>query len=402
MPEAPLSRADAGLTDPDSLFRQTHDEHARTRFTQTLLNHAMVNLRFETWEVYEKAVKPAFEKAHGRAPKDGKEILDALHDSPFFRVYSAFRYNAQEMGPLSVQPAVERAAPQFIDAVRDILAHNDTKGTLRLDPAMRFPKYMTGLDAHLTPGGYWSEYADDDVTQAMLLQGRRIAGPVVNAKRDFGNVGLSVGTWISRRFPGFRPRRVLDMATQEGKNLLAYGRVFPGAELYGADIAAPSLRYGHAKAILVGVDVHFSQQNCEQTDFPDGHFDLIVSSFFLHEISVPATKRVLKECFRLLAPGGIVAHMELPPHKTSSALLNATFDWDARYNNEPHYSAFRSQDYTALLTEAGFDAARSFEIEVPDVGSFPPEKYDAFLRGEAKAPPHGRGGWFVFGARKQG
>ena len=395
MPEAPLP-----VTDPDTLFRQSHDEYARTRFTNTLLNHAMMNLRYQVWDSYEQAVKPKFVKLKGREPESSREILDALHDNTFFRTYSAFRYNAQEMGALSVIPAVERVAPQINETVKALIAHNSTGGTLRLNPAMKYPKYMTAIDAHLTPGGYWTENTQDDASQAMILQGRRIAGPPVNKKRDFGNVGLSVGTWVTRRFPDLKPRRILDMATQEGKQLAAYHQLYPQAELYGVDIAAPSLRYGHAKAINAGMDVHFSQQNCEELDFPDGHFDLIVSSFFLHEISVPATKRVLAECYRLLSPGGVLAHMELPPHKSCTELQNATFDWDCHYNNEPHYASFRSQDYTALLVEAGFDAAKCHEITVPDVGSFPADNYEQFLKGEVEAPFHGRGGWFVFGGRK--
>jgi ubiquinone/menaquinone biosynthesis C-methylase UbiE len=209
-----------------------------------------------------------------------------------------------------------------------------------------------------------------------------------------------VATWLSRKFPDFKPRRMLDMATQEGKQLYAYGEIFPGVELFGADIAAPSLRYGHVQAAHKGVKIHFSQQNVEATDFPDGYFDLIVSSFFLHEISVPATKRVIAECFRLLAPGGIMAHMELPPHKMCSPLLNFTFDWDSRFNNEPHYAHYRSQDPAALCVGAGFSRASVFELEVPEAATFGAANYERFLKGEIPAPPHGRGGWFVFGARK--
>lgn len=392
--------ADA-IPDIDSLFSQTHDEHARTRFTASLLNHAMTNLRYAVWDEYKAAVEPQFKKAHGRPAKTGKEIHHAIRGNTFFRTYSSFRYNAQEMGPHSVQPAVERVIPRLNAAARQVPEVNHVGGTLRLNPKIEYPHYLTGMDAHLTPGGYWTEHAGTgDISQAMVLQGRRISGPVVNPLRDFGGVGNSVGTWISRRFPDFKPKRVLDMATQEGRQLLAYGNIFPGVELYGADIAAPSLRYGHAKAAHIGVPVHFSQQNVEATDFPDGYFDLIVSSFFLHEISVPATKRVIAECFRLLAPGGIMAHMELPPHKSCEPLQNFTFDWDCRYNNEPNYAHYRSQDPTKLCEAAGFPRGATFEITVPDPGAFGPEKYGKFLQGEVASPPHGRGGWFVFGGRK--
>jgi len=402
MPEALLSPAEAAQTpDLDRLFRQTHDEYVRTRFTAALLNHAMVNLRYAVWDEYKANVEPQFKKKHGRAAKTGKEIYHAMADNTFFRTYSSIRYNAQEMGPQSVQPAVERIMPELNAAVAEVPAVDHVGGTLRLNPDIAYPNYLTSMDAHLTPGGYWSEHTGPgDISQAMVLQGRRIAGPAVNPLRDFGGVGASVSKWLSHKFPDFKPKRVLDLATQEGKQLFAYERTFPGVELHGVDIAAPSLRYGHAQAAFRGQPVHFSQQNAEAMDFPDGHFDLIVSSFFLHEISVSATKRVIAECYRLLAPGGIMAHMELPPHKSCEPLVNFTFDWDSRFNNEPNYAHFRSQDPEALCVAAGFPRKSVFEITVPDAGSFKPENYEKFLRGEMPAPPHGRGGWFIFGARK--
>jgi ubiquinone/menaquinone biosynthesis C-methylase UbiE len=213
-------------------------------------------------------------------------------------------------------------------------------------------------------------------------------------------VGQSVGNWIHLHYPDFKPRRILDIGTQSGKNLLPYGEVFPQAELYGLDVSAPTLRYGHAKAEHDGIPVHFSQQNAEATDFPDGHFDLIVSSFFFHEVPVPVTKRILKECFRLLGPGGMMTHMELPPHKLATPVLNFMWDWDTKNNNEPSYTAFRSQDPMALCVEAGFKPENVIETTVPNRESFTAEQHQKFLRDEAKVPRHGRGGWFVFGARK--
>jgi len=44
------------------------------------------------------------------------------------------------------------------------------------------------------------------------------------------------------------------------------------------------------KAEQEGIAVHFSQQNAETLDFADGFFDLIVSSFFFHEVPVPSNQ----------------------------------------------------------------------------------------------------------------
>lgn len=391
------------VPDIDALLQPTHDEFARQRAIAVLSTHAMLNLRFDVRKTYEQNVVPQFEAEHGRPPKDGREIAEAIKDDHFFKFYSSIRYNAQEMGPMSRQPAVERALPQMIEVFRQAARLRPAGGTLRLNPELEVPIYVTQLDTHLSPGGFASEYSEDDVAQGVLL-GRGLSGNsgklrVVKA-RNFAGVGESIAYWIKQVYPDFKPRRVLDMGTQSGANLMAYPKAFPGVEAHGIDVAAPGLRYGHAKAEHEGVPVHFSQQNAEKTDFDDGYFDLIVSSFFLHEIPVAATKRVLKEVYRLLAPGGILAFMELPPHKSCDPFLNFTFDWDTRYNNEPFYASYRSQDPTELCVEAGFQRDRTFELTIPDPTSFDMSKYPAFLRGEVEAPPHGRGGWFIFGGRK--
>jgi ubiquinone/menaquinone biosynthesis C-methylase UbiE len=395
----------AEIADIDGMIRQTHDEHARTRAVAVLHNHALMNLRFQQRDILEREAGPAFEKAHGHAPRTEREIADAMEGHPFYRFYSAIRYNAQEMGPLSRVAAVERALPQMIEVARDAARLNPAGGSLRLNPDLEIPRYVTALDVHLAPGCYHSEYTEDDVAQGALL-GAALSGMIgagrVNRARNFAGIGESIGYWLKQRYPDFRPRRVLDLGTQSGNNLLAYRNHFPGIELYGVDVAAPCLRYGHAKAEHAGIPVHFSQQNAESTDFPDGHFDLIVASFFFHELSVAATRNVLKEAYRLLAPGGVLAPMELPPRKACDPFMNFAFDWDTRNNNEPFYASYRAQDPTELCVEAGFPRENAFEIIIPDVTTFDMTQYPAFLRGEIAAPRHGGGGWFIFGSRKEG
>ena len=136
---------------------------------------------------------------------------------------------------------------------------------------------------------------------------------------------------------------MLDCGTGTGKNLAPYLDTYPGIECYGMDVSAPGLRYGHAQWEAQGKALHLSQQNAEQTDFPDGYFDLIVSSFFFHEIPVASTKRILQENYRLLAPGGRIAHMELPPNCEVDPYYAFYLDWDGYNNNEPDYVEYRSQ-----------------------------------------------------------
>ena len=125
-----------------------------------------------------------------------------------------------------------------------------------------------------------------------------------------------------------------------------------------------------------------------------------VSSFFFHEVSVKATKKILKECNRLLAPGGVMVHMELPDESTVSPYENFFWNWDTLNNNEPWYTSYRAQDPVQLCEEAGFARDKSFKLHVPDILTFGEERHAKFMRGELESPAPGSGGGFVFGATK--
>lgn len=390
------------VPDIELLFEPTHDERARQSFVSSLRKLAIVDMRQALAEDYSGRVEPAL-AARGAAPADWRGIERVMETEPSYRFYSALRYNAQEMCFLSVQPTIERALPEMIEVARDAAKRSPCGGSLRLDPKLEIPRYVSALDVHLVPGCFHSEFTADDVAQGAVVSfGGKVFGGMHPHRKRPGGVAESVSNWIARKHPGFKPRRILDLGTSSGKNLLPYASVFPDAELHGIDVGAPLLRFGHAQAEAAGVPVHFSQQNAEATGFPDGHFDLIVSSFFFHEVPLKSTRRILKECRRLLSPHGMMAHMELPNETAISQYENFFWNWDTANNNEPNYTAFRAQDPGALCAEAGFDPALAFALHIPDWSSFGGPKFDAFLRGELTPPPHGSGGWFIFGTDRRG
>jgi len=390
---------DAPVADIEAIPVPTHDEFARQRFTSALRKHAIVDMLESMRLDYVDRVAPAH-AARGKADMNWREIEVAMEGEASYRFYSSLRYNAQEMCFLSVQDQVERVLPDMIEAARDAAARAPAGGTLRLDPSLPIPRYVSALDVHLTPGCFHSEYTQDDVAQgAVFALGSKVF--VANQQwRMFGGVGRALGRWAKYEYPDLAPRRVLDIGTSSGKNLLPYMDIFPGIEAYGIDVGAPLLRYGHAFAEHEGKAVHFSQQNAEHTDFPDGHFDLIVSSFFFHEVPVKVTRNVLRECHRLLRPGGVMVHQELPAEHLVGAWENYYWNWDTENNNEPTYTNFRAQDPVALCAEAGFAKEDCFATTLPDVAAYP-DRFAAFDWDEPGRPQHGRGGWYAFGARKQ-
>ena len=383
-------------------MQPTHDEWSRQNFTSALRKHAAVDLRVLLEHSYKERVEPALARK-GAAPADWRGIERAMEDEEVFRFYSAVRYNSQEMCYQSVQDQIERSLPEMIDIARTAAETNPVGGSLTLDPTLEIPAYVSNRDVHLAPGCFHSEYTSDDVAQgATVFMGGRVFGRGYPFRRIEGAVAETVSHWLTQAYPDFKPKRLLDMGTTTGRNLFAYNRYFPEMELNGIDVGAPQLRFGYAQSAHMGVPVHFSQQNAEATNFPDGHFDLIVSSFFFHEVSLAGTKRILKECERLLAPGGIIVHMELPPENQVSDYENFYWNWDTANNNEPAYTIFRAQDPYTLLAEAGFDRDESFSITLPNIASFGAEDFARFMQGEIASPPHGQGAWYVFGARKPG
>ncbi len=393
----PGANAPQTIPDIEALAVATQDELGRQRFCSALRRHAIQEMAGALERDFTDRVRPAAE-AKGESFTDWRAIDRAMEGEASYRFYSSVRYNAQEMCFLSVQPQVERALPAMIDVARDAAVLSPAGGSLRLDPALVAPRYVDALDVHLMPGCFHNEYAEDDVAQgAVASLGSRVF-TANQSHRSWGGVARVISRWLKTEHPGFMPKRMLDIGTSSGKNLLPYVQAFPGVEAHGVDVAAPLLRYGHALAEHEGVPLHFSQQNAEALDFPDGHFDLIVSSFFFHEIPVKASHRVLAECRRLLAPGGIMVHQELPSSHLVDAYEDYFWNWDTLNNNEPAYTAWRAEDHAAMCVTAGFDPAGTFALILPDLGAYP-DRGVAFAWDEPGRPMHGRGGWYVFGGR---
>lgn len=383
------------LPDIEGLAEFTVEERGRQRFASTLRRYAIQDMAGVLEREYEDRIGPALEKS-GKAI-DARAIEAAFEDNPKYRLYSVLRYNAQEMCFQSVQAGVERALPEMTDLAREAAERNPGGGSLKLDHTLETPRYVSALDVHLTPGCFHSEWGEDDVAQgAVVSLGARVFTANMNF-RSWGGVARVISRWLKHTYPDFKPERMLDLGTSSGKNLMPYLDAFPGVEAYGVDVAAPLLRYGHAIAGHLEMPIHFEQMNAEILDFPDDSFDLIVSSFFFHEIPVKSTRKVLAECRRVLRPGGIMVHQELPATSLVSPFEDFFWNWDTEHNNEPSYRNFRAQDPIALCAEAGFDPERSFTAILPDLGAFP-DRAEAFAWEEPGRPRHGKGGWYVFGS----
>jgi len=244
-------------------------------------------------------------------------------------------------------PRIEECAARARDAAR---------GSLTLHEAVAVPAYQTEATIHGQPGGYMLARSDSDIAAGVLYE----AGGNIYAlgqgigKRD--SKGERLIAHIRERFGDLKPRRILEIGCSAGGQSADYPAAFPNADFHAIDLAPGLLRYAHARAELLAETIHFHQQDAGNTKFPDAHFDLIVSHNLFHEVAADYMPKILRECYRLLSPGGICLHQDVPIQKGRlDDFQQFLSEWQTTNNDEPFWMDFANADLPAMLVDAGFD-----------------------------------------------
>ena len=345
----------------------THDEAARMGFVFCFKEHVTNSVMPGNAAVYEARVEPAFRRAHNRPPKDRHEVHKEMRRDPYWQMWGSLMRLTQELKHTVTEPMVHRQAPSLIGKARAIRA-KAKKSTLRLDPALKAPRYLSAVDIHLLPGNYFTERTKDDVSAGAMYDPGVYLFAMGRMGRYNESMGASVVHWLKENRPEFRPKRILDMGCAVGHSTIPYLDAFPDAKVFAIDVGAPMLRYAQARAESMGCAVHFSQQNAEHTDFDDESFDLIVSHILLHETSRRAVYNIMRESHRLLRPGGLVLHAEAPLRNKQLDPFTAFIrDWSTHYNAEPFWGTLHDMDLTEPAVEAGFEREKVIDIDVPMV-----------------------------------
>jgi ubiquinone/menaquinone biosynthesis C-methylase UbiE len=114
----------------------------------------------------------------------------------------------------------------------------------------------------------------------------------------------------------------------------------------------------------------------------------------------------MKEAHRVLKPGGLMLHMELPPNDQLSPYDAFYLDWDSAYNNEPFYKPFRDLNPQEVCKKAGFSTKKYVQFVIPSVGWYGAEVRDAAADQQQSVDNDKTGRltdgvlWYCFGAFK--
>lgn len=375
----------------------THDEAARYNFLTAFNKYMSASIGSGNKQAYDKRVLPAFRAEHGRDPKDRFEIRHAMNRDPWHRFWSACKRNAMEMRQQNGRSIVLRQLDELAGKVRQ---YNEGRDTLQLDPSVAVPRYQDAVDIHCMPGSYHGEERPGDFSAGANYDSGLFATTAggLGALSDGG--GQALVEWIKKERPGWTPRRILDLGCTVGHNIVPLALAFPDAEVIAIDTAAPVLRYAHARAQALGAtNLRFVQMDAENmASFPDGHFDWVQTTMYLHELSGKSLPRIVQESEGVLAPGGLMFHLEQPQYTDDMPLYEQFIrDWDAFNNNEPFWSAMHAMDLKQIMADAGLPRDCQFVTgvrAVVDREIFPEAA-------AAEAEDHGRAAvWNAYGAWK--
>jgi SAM-dependent methyltransferase len=271
-----------------------------------------------------------------------------------------------------------------------VCGSSDSIGDLDLDPEFEPDPVYAGVGIHLQPNSYLADdpQGKDILSGAFYEMGGRLysmGGGMAAADSKAG----SVIAHLEELRPGWAPKRVLDMGCSAGSSSVPYKQAFPDAEVHAVDLGSSMLRYAHARAVCMGVEVYFHQMDAGNTSFPDGYFDLVISHNLLHEISNEKRREVARETRRLLAEDGIAVHQDVDLlFRNKTLWQEAERSWDLKHNHEPFWLAYATSDFLGEIREAGFSEAESRELVLPKTAG--PGGWQAFVMDTREARPEMR------------
>ncbi|MDX2224114.1 MAG: class I SAM-dependent methyltransferase [Rhodospirillaceae bacterium] len=337
------------------LSQPNHDERARQLYVLTLKHHIGRKVRPGNKAIYERRAKPAYMKAHGRPPQDRYEIGEVMWQDPDYLMFSALNRTAQELMWDAVADPIYRQKDRLEQAYDRLHGSPNRKGSLHLDPAFNPPQGIKSVDIHLQPVNYAADYGDADVLAGAFYEG---GGNLYSMGGGIGTIESKaevIQRFLRERFPGFTPTKILDFACSAGSSSTPWALAFPKADVHAIDVGAGMLRYAHARAESLGAAVHFHQMDAGHTTFPDASFDLVVSHNAMHEMPAKTQAAMFKESFRLLKPGGIAVHQDVPlRYAERDAFGQFDASWDLKNNNEPYWEAYGTNDPMKMYLDAGF------------------------------------------------
>ena len=272
----------------------------------------------------------------------------ALKRAPAYPYFAALRaWYARTHGPVAIESFEE------VRATLQPMLREMQNGPTTLEPTLgdALPDYHRGVAFHGT--GPWDGHDQMGFVHGELIHRRLVA-------RNFGGDIYAQRRGMLDELDGRQYARILELGTSSGNHTMAISQRFPAAAVSGIDLSLRMLEQAQRVGNQHGLAWQLHQRAAESTGFPDQSFDLVTGYALGHEVPAHVFDAILKESWRVLAPGGELLLGDVVPFLAQDKLTQCWAQHEAVHGGEPYWRDYCSRDLAAVATEAGFERARYF------------------------------------------
>ena len=273
----------------------------------------------------------------------------ALAAAPTTSRYVVLRdWMASHHGPIAME-AFDEMRPAIEPALQALQQRGPT--TLERAAADPTPDYARGIAFHRT--ATWDGHDYMGFVHGELIHRKIVA-------RNFGGDIYAQRRGMLDELRRDHYPRILELGTSSGNLTVALSQRFPQAAITGLDMSLRMLEQAQRVGNELGQAWRLVQRAAEATGFEAASFDLVAAYSFGHEMPERALRRILRESWRVLAPGGELIIGDVLPFSAQDKLAQCWAQFEAVHGGEPYWREFCSLDMAAVATEEGFVAARYF------------------------------------------
>ncbi|MFC1968876.1 class I SAM-dependent methyltransferase [Chloroflexota bacterium] len=175
---------------------------------------------------------------------------------------------------------------------------------------------------------------------------------------------------------GLKSGKALDLGTGPGYLDIEIVKQAPGIRIDGIDLTAELIDLARENSLKAGVAdrLDFEVMNAAELKFEDNSYDMVFSTGMLHSLKKPhIVIKVLKECYRVLKPGGevwiydparVCSGIDKKVWKTSLTLREKFMYWMFAFwalFDRPHY--YSQAEVVQIVAATKFNA---YQIEGKD------------------------------------
>ena len=277
------------------------------------------------------------------------DVFPLIENDPILGIAARYRTGVHDVMHRNFDEEFSSNADIYLEEMEGF--DNIGPGKLELNPDLKVPEYAS-YEIHTQPGGY---------------VGNPFAGHIYHYSTNNFYQGLRVSNYqdeLHTKLANQVPlpddgivNRVLDQGCGIGQLTVALKERLPDSDVWGIDVGAPMIRYGHMRAVELDVAVNFSQRLAEDSKFEDNSFDIVTSYILHHELPEEISKKLVNEVNRILRPGGLF----FPIDFQTGAYKGAESAWarymqfkDHRWNEEVWRQEYGKLNFPQALSDAGF------------------------------------------------